>query len=697
MKSLIWKEWRENLKWAGLPALLLLLPMVLLGGPNEPMPGPSGAFLFYLIASAFGAALGFVQVYFESRGDQRALLLHRPLGRSRIFLGKVIAGVGIYLLAMAIPFVCVEVWMATPGNMAAPYHWRTALPWLADLLAGVVYYFVGMLTAQREARWYGSRCLGLAAALLVTALVWTLPEFWQALVVIAALGTPVGVAAWGSFLAGGAYAPQPRLAKAALAVTLLTGLLVVSFVGKLMIGKAVDSGMSFGYTLDRQGRVLIVPWKTGVGPTGSVTDLEGRVPPDLEGKRVDRNLIEEIEAPLAGMDWPMHRSYRNPGRFYLRYFNASTPSSEVWFYAPDQGRLLGYDEDFHQFIGSFGPLGFAPAGQKSGDKFQGEPRYPTRLWEAFPPEFLTFPGGVYTVDFSRRTIRTLFTPAAGETVAWARWWKDRREKRSLAVVSTDQSVHLLTEAGSPVVSAPRAYDRERYGLRSVGRLENPERYVVWYGPSRWLEPEERKAMPHHLLEYDAAGRELARRTVPSAPEPVEPSYAQALFGLATPLTEFAVFVGTTRYLFSEARSTGGMETWVLLELLDEWTWYFIPGGGRLVPTRSGLLAGFTALTLLAAAVCALVCFLLARRYAFSRARCVGWALGGFLFGWVGLLLMVALQEWPARVRCPSCGRPRRVDRDRCEHCGAAHASPALDGTEVFEEDVASPQAALAGR
>src|SRR5262249_17510928 len=148
------------------------------------------------------------------------------------------------------------------------------------------------------ARWYASRGLGLAAAFLGTVLVWSLPEFWQALVAILIIGTPVAVAAWGSFITGGAYAPQPRIAKAALAVTLLSGLLVVSFIGKLMIGHVVYSGyVSYGYTLDRQGRVLLVPWKEGVGPIGSVTDLEGRVPPDLQGKRLDRNLIDEIEAP----------------------------------------------------------------------------------------------------------------------------------------------------------------------------------------------------------------------------------------------------------------------------------------------------------------------------------------------------------------------------------------------------------------
>src|SRR5262249_54133346 len=100
MKALLWKECRENLKWAGLPALLILLPMLLLGGPGEPMFGTGGGIFLFLIAAVFGAALGFLQVFFESRGDHRALLLHRPLGRSRIFLGKAAAGAGVYLLAL---------------------------------------------------------------------------------------------------------------------------------------------------------------------------------------------------------------------------------------------------------------------------------------------------------------------------------------------------------------------------------------------------------------------------------------------------------------------------------------------------------------------------------------------------------------------------------------------------------------------
>jgi hypothetical protein len=98
------------------------------------------------------------------------------------------------------------------------------------------------------------------------------------------------------------------------------------------------------------------------------------------------------------------------------------------------------------------------------------------------------------------------------------------------------------------------------------------------------------------------------------------------------------------------------------------------------------------LILLSAAVCALGCFLVPRRYAFSRARCIGWAVVGFFLGWAGLLLMLVLQEWPARIACANCHKLRVVTRDTCEQCGAPHAAP--DGTEIFESAAIVPDAAF---
>jgi ribosomal protein S27E len=57
--------------------------------------------------------------------------------------------------------------------------------------------------------------------------------------------------------------------------------------------------------------------------------------------------------------------------------------------------------------------------------------------------------------------------------------------------------------------------------------------------------------------------------------------------------------------------------------------------------------------------------------------------------------MLVVHEWPARVPCPGCRKLRVVTRDRCEYCGAVHASPAFDGTEIIEPAEAVADAALA--
>ncbi len=692
MRSLIWKECQENLKWAALPVLVLGGLMALLGPPS--LMNYSALLVLGLSAALFGAVLGFLQVFPESHGDKRSLLLHRPLSPSRIFVAKATVGLALYLLALGIPLAGAVAWIATQGHVAEPFRWRMALPWLADILTGLVYYFAGMLTAQREARWYGGRGLGLAAAVCCTFLVWVLPEFWHALLAIAVMGALVGLAAWGSFLAGGAYAPQPRLAKVALAATLLAGLLAVGVTVKILAGGCVFDRYYTYYTLDRAGRVLVVRWRPG--DYQSVTDLDGRRPEALEGKQLDSSAIREIEAPNSAHVSPVFQSYRSPGRFSVRCRNESSSGHERWFYVPEEGLLRGYDGLSKRLIGSCGPDGFVPAGREPRERFRGEAYYTTFLYETGTAYFLSLPGGVYALDFARHTIHTLFTPAEGQTVLAAFRWKGEREKWSRVVVLTDKAVHVLDEAGATLLSAPLAYDREDYGRVSVAEVEAPRRFAVWYEPSWYLSTDAGKTMPSHLVEYDAGGRELARRTVPPRPLNAAPP-GLALFGLAAPPAEAAVIAGASRESVAAARRTEGQEALPVAFFVAVPTQLFMPGAGPDMDATGGVIVAYRALILLSALACAAVCLVLARRHMLSRGGRVGWALCGLLFGWAGLALMLVLEDWPARVCCPSCRRPRRVDREQCEHCGAPHASPAADGTEIFEGTEATPPAALAGR
>jgi hypothetical protein len=245
-----------------------------------------------------------------------------------------------------------------------------------------------------------------------------------------------------------------------------------------------------------------------------------------------------------------------------------------------------------------------------------------------------------------------------------------------------------------------------YRVRLVGRLDNPERYWFWYEPKWFLDIGALETMPDYVVTVDKAGREVqARQEVPPRPGAgrqirpptilAEPSPINVLAGPITPLAEAAVLVGTTKTVESEVRGNDGTEVPLLLRFLVFTTQYFLPGVRWDPQAHAGLVFGFAALMLLSAVASAVVCFLLARRFAFSRVRCIGWSVCGFVWGPVGLLLMLALQDWPARIACPGCRKPRVVARDTCEHCGAPYAVPAPDGTEIFEEIAATPHEVLA--
>jgi hypothetical protein len=708
MKSLIWKEWRENVRWCLLPVLLILGPMILTGIPV--LLDEVYCFAVSLVAGIFGAMLGFLQFFPEARGDRRSLMLHLPLSRSRIFLAKVIAGMSLYALALGVPFICVVALAAAPGYVAAPFRWPMALPWLADVLTGLVYYFAGILVAQREASWYGSRLLPLAAGLFASIVVWTASEFRHALAALVLAGGLAAVAAWASLMDGGARTPIMRFARLSWAVTLLSALGVLIFVGKATIGLWLEKPFVYPYEFDRQGRVLIVLTEDEKADRRirTITDLAGNVPEEFQGQRMDSYAINEIMAPGGiACPFPKLQSYRNPGRFLLQYKNGSTPGHEAWWYVPQVGRIAGYDKQSKRLLGSFGPDGFVPPGGRPTAWFNGDPSSVAFFYTASARNPLAFPDGVYTIDFHSGVVRTLFIPSAGEQVEWASRRQDEKEKWALFFVGTDRAVYAFELDGSQAFSAPLACPPSDYRVWSMGRLENPRRYWVWYA-ARWHLPlETMENMPElQVAIYDAGGQEIwprqtamarpgVARDTPIGSVVVESSLFHAFSGLVTPPAEAAVFAGAMRRLESQSREQGGAQIALPLQFLYFTTQSFLPGVRWDARRHLGLVVGFFGLMLLSSVACGLACFLLPRCYAVSRRSCIGWALTGFVFGWAGMVLMLVMNEWPARVVCARCRKLRVVTRVMCEHCGARQAMPAPDGTEVFEEEAEAPQPVMA--
>ena len=293
-----------------------------------------------------------------------------------------------------------------------------------------------------------------------------------------------------------------------------------------------------------------------------------------------------------------------------------------------------------------------PRPAQPGERFHGELRYHNRRWRSVRMLFLAFPDRVYTVDFGRRALRSLFTARAGDNVVDTGIYKDSLTKQEVLVVSAEKSFHFLAPDGSPLVSIPRVHDCFGYHI-ALGKLADPQRYFAWYQPYPWalfVEPAVSGTLPILFHEYDAGGRELAHHDHPQFPYPMA-SYKKASFGLVTPMTEAATLVGVSQHLRSVGRAQRSIRPPVLLDYLEN-IQYYIPGTSHFEATPAGLIPGYIALILLSAMACALGCVVLARRSAFSGVRAIGWAVIGFMFGWVGLILMLVLQEWPAACLLP---------------------------------------------
>jgi hypothetical protein len=679
--AMVWKEFRETLKWAvlalvGTSAALFFVTREVMGfgSPagsirNEsPLTDDKFLLVTTLCAAAAGLMFGLAQTLPERRRpDQWAFLVHRPVSRGRLFVAKVVTGLGLYLLAVGVPFACAVAWAATPGNMGAPFDPEMALPALADLLAGALYYFAGMVIGLREARWYGSRVLVIGLAGGCTAAVLFLPDFWHAAVVIAVGSAILGSAAWGLFKTGGTYARQPAAAKAGLAAAVccgigLLGIVAVGAVGEVLPKPDWDYVYS-RYVIDASGKAVRVSQR---GLSVAVTDPRGAPLPEYAA--VSSDSIHSVFAALPETTLSLGRStsnfvtyvfasYRRPTRFFL---NLSFTEAERWYYVHDERYIVGYGTDNAQVIGYITPAGFHAGPDAPADRFTGElPRWAS----VHDQSMLAFSSDLYKLDVPGRRLVRAFTPPAGETLVSASRSSGPPAEAFDAIVTTG-GLTVLGPDGAPRFSLPLEHGpADGYVQLNVAWRKGPGRYYLRFEPPfQWATPES-PGVPQHVVEVTPAGEVAARHELPplpgQAPPPPPRPGESVLVGVASPPVGMAAFFILAPWLQGEPTGLGG-------------------SGAADAEIRRAFLA-----TLLSGLACAALTLALARRYAFGRGATVVWTASNFLLGPAGVLTMLAVREWPAREACPACGRRRVVDRERCPACAAPPALPAADGTEIF--------------
>ncbi len=680
MKAILWKELRENFRWAALGCVVLTLAefyvLSKLRGEFE-NSGYGNITLTdstFLMVVLFGSALvavslAAVQILPERSRDRWAALLHRPVSRGVIFWGKAAAGLGLYAAAVIPPFLAGACYVAWPGKFPAPFVLGLLLPGLHVLAGGVSFYFGCLLLCLHGGRWLGTRGVLLLAvgAVFLLQMYSTGPFLLLPLVAAAVLS----LAAWHTMLGGGAAERWTGLRRVAfVAVVLLgaqSGLLLVG-AGLSLLPKSKNFPV-FNYVqleVTKEGQILKTSSLLG-GEGVSVTDLAGN--PITDERYVGNNRHQNLCQfwPLSyGLHIPRRGSYLAPenallGISYVQGLRLGNQARENWFLLVRQNYFIGYDNLSRRCVGICDREGFKAPGAKPVP-FEGSLRHD--YFSGGSLSWVWTDHRLYSISFLDRQTKPFFDlPDNAIEEVLPMPIGGMSENFRYVILALDNGVQVLDERGQSVFKQPYLHDPRRWGMVEVAT--NPAVDRLYFQSQNGFYNTKAEDVTHtaYLDELDLHGNVLHSydapidNTLPADPLwfttatacllPVAPAALERLYRQVVPaaLTEESFFSGQD--------------------------------------PRAIHFAGWSAMVLLAL-VLAAVAFVWARRVGFTARRAWGWAALVLAFGPAGLLAFRLASGWPQRVRCPFCGHSRSLSQDTCPHCQRAWETPPPSGTEIFQ-------------
>ena len=684
MKSMLWKELRENLKWAALAFLCLTLAeFYTIAAPREgyaenfnDLTLCSSAFLMATAfgCSAVGVALAIVQILPELRPDQWAALLHRPVARGTIFFGKVLAGVILYFGATAIPFALSVCYVAVPGQFAAPLVPGMLIPGLSDLFLGAMFYFATLLLCLHRGYWWGSR--GAIALSVIPIFIQHLTSGWPFLVPIACSLVYLA-AAWGAMISNGGRQSWPWAGRLALVLVVLMGAEagVLLLLSSLQFVPKKESTVAIPYTdfaIAQDGQVFFSR-QNGDG-TNVLTDMKGNV---ITDPRYASNSGQQNFCRPEPLAWQMRKSGnlrttyigqspRNGFNYLMSMDNSQ--EHELWFLLRKENYFIGYDKLSRRVIGICDADGFKPPGAIPKP-------FPLTFADTiivFRNPHLFWSGTqVYSFDFPERSMTSF---KAGDEPIYgglnvAGSYSD--EKPTYIAMAMENAVHLFDAEGAPGITIPYPHDPSVWSSLDMGINEAKTQIYLqsepsppdWRSPD-WHAPKE----PVYLDVFDTQGHLLNSYSHPDDSFSFSPpDWKQQAITFASPL--LPAIIGTIH---------DALHPSMRLSLSYEMETFVFPQPS-FHPTKPELLIIFVIDLALA-----LGGFAWARRLDFPPRRAGAWALFVLCFGLPGLVAFRLTSDAKTRVRCPHCGNIRPLSAEECPVCHRSWPAPAASGIEIFD-------------
>jgi hypothetical protein len=683
MRTMLWKELRENFKWAVLAFLALTAAeLYTLSAPRQEYVESytdltlcSSAFLLATAfgCSAIGVALALVQILPELRRDQWAALLHRPVPRETIFFGKVLAGMLLYIGATLPPFAIAVTYVAMPGQFAAPLVPGMVTPGLSDLFLGPVFYFATLLVClHRGSGWASRTALGLS---VIPIFVEHLTSGWPFLIPIASALAYL-VAARGAVLNNGTLQNWPRAGRLMLPLIVVLGTETAVLIGmaSLEFLPSKATAVQARYTtfeVGQDGKVYLMK-SDGEGSI-LLTDTEGNPIADPGGKKM--NFSREI-LPLC---WQFRGSKsrslyltQSPRNLfnYIQEFN-EPQGKEIWYLLTKQNYFVGYDKLSRRPVGICDVGGFKPP--------NATPKpFPQRLEVSvmdFQAPHLFWSGTqVVALDFPDRTMTSF--EVGNEAIYGANpLLADYMTEKPLYIaVALGRELQLFNAAGTLLLSLPYPHDPAIWSNISIGSSETGDRiYLESADTSVFLFSNSNAValpQPVFLDVFDAQGHLLNTYQQPDTSVSLSsPSWNGHLLTWISP---FLPALAGTIYsnLFPSPVITDA-------DLLGYFT---IPK-----PALSGVSPQDLAILCVLGSGLGVLAFVWGRRNGFSTRRAGLWALFVLCFGLPGLVAFRLASDWPTRVRCLSCGGKRTLREEECPECHRAWPAPPSTGLEIFEK------------
>ena len=435
----------------------------------------------------------------RAAGAVAVFVMHRPIGRGRIFAAKAAAAAVLYGVATAVPLLAAYAWLAVPGHVPGPVSPGLLVPRLADDLGGLMWLAAGLLVAARQARWVGSRLVPAGAALLASVLAVTLSMTFAEFVAIDARrgrgvrrGRRGGVRRRRRRAAGGvgrAVAGRRCRWPRGWVVALGVAAGIVAVMIDAFASRPVERAASYYLILD-DGRVAVVdPNDRPVGHRA--TDLQGRAIPGgvPESHVAWANLElssprpEDSVRPARVDAWGFHAvaSHLRP----LRLIGAGGVPNANWFQDVRCNALIGFDRTTRRSLGWLGPDGGSATPRPFPERLVGPDASGSSAGGVLDTLVVT-DRSVWQVDLDPDRVRRTFVADAGDAVLSAARFaegvpgKPRKDRSETRAVATRHAVYLA-EGGRPFVRIPQGDPTATYYSVQV-RPATDGRIVLDYQP-----------------------------------------------------------------------------------------------------------------------------------------------------------------------------------------------------------------------